>query len=76
MDEFDQVENKKDFRKIIFIIVGVIVVAGGVTAFLLFRKGSKDNFNSDTQNKSTQSVQNNKEKQLLSQDIKTWKNYF
>jgi len=76
MDEFDQVENKKDFRKIIFIIVGVIVVAGGVTAFLLFRKGSKDNFNSDTQNKSTQSVQNNKEKQLLSQDLKTWKNYF
>ena len=77
MDEFDQVENKKDFRKIIFIIIGVVVVAGGVTAFLLLKNGTKDTFNSDTENSNIPNSQTLiKEKPLFSQDTKTWTNYY
>jgi len=77
MEDFDQLENKRDFRKMILVIVGVVVVAGAITTFLLFKKGSKNTFDSDTQDPNVlNSELETKEKSLFSKDITTWKNYY
>ena len=49
MEEFDQAENKKDFRRMIWLIGGIIALALVVTAFLLFARGSKQSFDSKLQ---------------------------
>jgi|GEM_PF-2340846 len=75
--EFDPKENRKDFKKMIFIIVGILVFAVAVTAFLLIRKGSKENFDlvkPNSESLTTSQIPDEK-KSLYSSDISTWKNY-
>jgi hypothetical protein len=76
--EDDQLENKKDFRRMIFIIIGIVVLAGATTAFLLLRKGSKESFNQEgaTQNALNSQTASTAEKALFSKDIATWTNYY
>lgn len=75
--EDDQSENKTAFRKMILIIVGVVVLAALTTAFLIFRKGSKETFNPEASNQGAlNSPATSVEKPLFSKDITTWENYY
>jgi len=78
MEDFDQLENKKAFRKMVLIIGGIILLAVATTAFLLFRKGSKETFDSETSNPGTLALpaSSGGEKPIFSGDIATWENYY
>ena len=78
MEDFDQLENKKDFRKMILIIGGIILLALAVTALLLFVRGSKESFNSKLPNTNTpvSSTTSGAVQPLFSKDITTWKSYY
>jgi hypothetical protein len=74
--EFNPKENKEDFRKMMFIIGGVILVAGLATAFIVLRKDSKQTFNLNKPVNLDNEVSPTAEvKPIFSQDITTWKNY-
>lgn len=77
MENFNQLENKKAFRKMILIIGGIILLAVITTVFLLFRKGSKETFDSEISNPGAlvSPTASGGEKPLFSEDIATWKNY-
>jgi len=80
MEDFNQLENKKDFRKMIWLIGGIIILALAVTACLLFTRGSKQSFDSKLQNHNTIAAaptsDSNTTPPLFSKDISTWKSYY
>lgn len=75
MENFDQEENKRAFKRMIIVIGSVVLVAVAVTAFLIFRKESKETFDADKIN-SDLIAQETGPKELFSKDTSTWKNYY
>ncbi len=76
MEDFEQLENKEEFRRMLFIIGGIVLVCVIVTAFLLFRKTSKVAVSPDASNTVASSTTSAKPKPLFSPDLSTWKNYY
>jgi hypothetical protein len=74
MEELEQIENKKAFRKIIYVIIGVILIAIVTTAFFIFRTGHKETFSVNENNLSDTGKLG--DKTLYSSDTSTWKNYY
>ncbi|MFZ2072647.1 MAG: hypothetical protein WA101_00255 [Minisyncoccia bacterium] len=77
MENSDQIENKVAFRKMLWVIGGIVLLAGIATAILLFRNGSKETFNPQVLNTNTSALQTSlSEKPLFSEDVTTWANYY
>ena len=76
MDDFDELENKKNFKKMVFLIGGIVILAGVTTAFLIFKKGTNDTVKSDTQNSGISVLPTTENEPLFSNDVSTWKNYY
>jgi hypothetical protein len=74
MDEFDEIESKNNFRKMIFLIGGIIILAGVTTAFLIIKKGPKGVAPEEATVNSV--LPTTETKPLFSSDISTWKNYY
>jgi hypothetical protein len=77
MSNFDQLENKKDFKKAVLIISGIIILAVIVAIVLVLRKGSKETFNSSTLNSNTPTspVASNGGS-IFSENIASWTSYY
>jgi hypothetical protein len=73
MENFDQEENKRAFKRMLLVIGIVVVVAGAITAFVLLKKDSKETFNADQVNSNL--AENQAPKTLYSADTSTWKSY-
>ena len=78
MQEFDVPENKRDFKKIIWIAGGIAVLAGLTVLFFFLGRGSKETVKVGEISPSdlvapTAPVE---EKPLFSSDVLSWRNYF
>jgi hypothetical protein len=73
MEEIEQLENKRAFKRMLLVIGIVVVLAGAITAFVLLKKDSKETFNASEYN--TEQTGNAKDSKLYSSDTSTWKNY-
>lgn len=77
-EDFDQLENKQSFKKMILIIGGIVLVSGALTTYLLLKKAANKSYNSETPSSNTvaSSTATTSIKPLYSADLATWKNYY
>lgn len=77
METFDQAENKKDFKKIIWIVVGVAVLAGFTVLFIFLGRGSKETVTvSEITSSELLGTGTEEEKPIFSPNVASWLNYF
>ncbi len=76
MEDLEQIENKRAFKRMLIIISIVVVVAIATTIFFVLKKEKKETFEQkqDSVSNSQNSQENNKA--LYSSDVSTWKNYY
>lgn len=77
-ENFDQLENKQSFKKMMIIIGSIVLVSGALTAYLLLKKAANKSYNSETpsSNVVASSTAIAPVKPLYSADLATWKNYY
>lgn len=80
METFDQVENKRDFKKIIWIVVGVALLAGLTVLFIFLGRGSKETIKvgevSPSDLVSPGTTTEPEKRPLFSPDVLSWGNYY
>ncbi|KKQ35959.1 MAG: hypothetical protein US50_C0002G0019 [Candidatus Nomurabacteria bacterium GW2011_GWB1_37_5] len=78
MENFNEIDNKNNIRKMITIIIGLVIVAIIIVIFYVANKNSKQTFNINEQIPSSgnTSLDLQQKKDLYSKDISTWNNYF